>query len=256
MSNIYKGAGTSLSQSPVKITCPEPAQPILIGLPEPVLEDAQQLTQQAVIDEEILPDPKELVMAAKKEAEEIIAAAKREVEQQKISFEEDLKRRIEAEKKQAYEIGMLEGSEQKTQEIEQAIASLSNAVDEIKSNFNSFMDEQRSDLITLVLEVTEKILAKRIENDDYIMVPIIQKALQGVKIKSHCAISVSEDAGQLLAFLKKELMNSSDPDSAMFDVLAKDMPLDFCVLEVNEELLDLSISTQFENLGNFLKHND
>ncbi len=254
MSNIYKGAGINLSQNPVKITCPEPSQPILIGLPETVIEEAEQITQP--LPEETLPDPKELVEAAKKQADEILAAARLEIEQQKAAFEEEIKRQVEAEKKQAYNIGMLEGSEKKSEEIENAIARLSESIDEIKFNFNNFMDEQRSDIITLVLEVTEKILAKRLENDDYIMVPIIQKALQGVKIKSHCAISVSEDAGQLLAFLKKELMNSKNPDSAMFDVLAKDMPLDFCVLEVNEELLDISISTQFENLGNFLKHNE
>ncbi len=255
MFNVYKGAGLNLSQNPVMIVCPEPEPEELTLSDFPVFSD-NVISSVDEEPDEILPDPRLLVEEAMREAEEIRSNALRDIEAQKTALEEDMQRKLEVERKRAYDIGLLEGAEKKVEDIENAIAAFSESIDEIKLNFNDFMDEQRSDIITLVLEVTEKILAKRLDNDDYIMVPIIQKALQDVKIKSHCAISVSEEATSLLAFLKKELINTKDPDSAMFDIVAKDMPLDFCVLEVDEELLDVSISTQFENLGNFLKHHE
>ncbi len=241
----------NLSQNPVMIFCPEPTT-----LENEQLEVMEDIIETAEMTDEIeLPNPKEIVETAKRQAEQILAQAKSEIAAQKEAFEIEKESILASEKQRAYDIGLLEGAEHKAKEIEIAITEISSQVDEIKSNFNDFMDEQRSDLITLVLEVTEKILAKRLDNDDYIMIPIIQKALKDIKLKSHCSISISQEAVALLAFLKKELINTKNTDSAMFDIVAKDMPLDFCVLEIDEELLDISISTQFENLGNFLKHN-
>ncbi len=253
MSNVFKGFGVNISQNPVKIELPTPAE----NVDYPVLEEAADDFEQGVgVLPEELPDPKELVEAALREAEQIKARAEAEVKTQHEAFLVELEQTKAQEKQKAYELGLIEGAEKRSQEIEQAIAALSDIVTEIKENFNSFIDEQRSDLVTLVLEVTEKILAKQIELDDMVMLPIIQKALQSVKIKSHCSIAVSEDADELITFLKRELKKSQNSDSAMFDIVAKDMPLDFCVLEVDDSCLDISVSAQFENLKNFLKHSE
>ncbi len=248
----------NLSKNPVMIFCPDPISNNIIE-PDDILDiysvDSADSHDSSDIEEVQLPNPIEIIESAKIQAAQMLEQAEQEINAKREAFELEKANVISAEKQRAYDIGLLEGAEQKAKDIEEAIASISSQIDEIKANFNEFMDEQKSDLITLVLEVTEKILAKRLENDDYIMIPIIQKALRDVKLKSHCSISVSQEAITLLAFLKKELINANDTNSAMFDIVAKDMPLDFCVLEIDEELLDVSISTQFENLGNFLKHN-
>ncbi len=230
------------------------SNPILIPEIAPVPDAEEEFEQVAVVQD--LPDPKELVAEATRKAQSIIEQANAEMQAQKAAFDEELKATLESERQRAYELGLLEGAEKKAQDIEDAIVSLTGAVAEIKENFNDFIDEQKSDLVTLVLEVCEKILAKRIEADDLVMMPIIQKALSGIKIKSHCAITVSEDASELVTFLKSELKKSKNSDSEMFDIVAKDMPVDFCVLEVDDSCLDISISTQFENLKNFLKHSE
>ncbi len=251
MSNVFKGFGINLSQNPVKI---EMSSPFHIPRSAPIQEVEEEFEQVAV--EQELPDPKELVADAARKAKEIIEQANAEMQAQKTAFEEELKTTLEMERQKAYELGLLDGAEKKSQEIEDAIATLTKSVAEIKENFNDFIDEQKSDLVTLVLEVCEKILAKRIEADDMVMMPIIQKALSDIKIKSHCAINVSEDASELVTFLKSELKKSKNSNSEMFDIVAKDMPVDFCVLEVDDSCLDISISTQFENLKNFLKHSE
>ncbi len=254
MYSIFKGFGANISQNPVKIEMPRSVSELDTSLP--VGDDELSQLQEEQLVFEPLPDPSELLENAESEAARIIETAKKEMAAERSAFEEELKRTVEAEKQKAYELGLIEGAEKKAQDIENAIAELNAIVGEIKENFNEFIDEQRSDLVTLVLEVTEKILAKRIEADDMIMLPIIQKALQTVKINSHCAIAVSEDASELITFLKSELKKSKNADSAMFDVVAKDMPIDFCMLEVDDSCLDISISSQFENLKNFLKHSE
>lgn len=251
MYSVHKGAGANIKEQPINIDGPlsQQGETPDVAAPEPVGEDTDEILKQEPAGQPV----DTVIEEAKAKAQEIQKKAEAEIELQRKQFADEMVKQLEEESRIALEKGYIEGGAKKEKDIENAIIDLGGILQEIKEKFNVFIEEQKSDLFTVVLEVTQKILTKRLDNDDYIMVPIIQKALSDIKIKSKCIVTVSENAGELLSFLKKELKALKSPSDVVFEVAAKDMPLDFCTVEIDDSVLDISILNQLQNLENFFK---
>ncbi len=251
MTYVYKGAGVNLSENPVKIK-PKRLQPKRKSAEADGVDGENQPT----INYDAIAI--EIEKEAKEKAKELLqqAQAKAQANERAIidKAEQSAKKIFDEEYQKAYDLGIVDGRKQKLQEIEQAIATLSGEVDKIRRGYEAFEAAHKQEVLTLTLALCEKILAEKISADDNILQPIVTKALEDMKTGARCSIIVSHEALPSLEQLKWELTRAQNLDSEIFNIIAKDVPKDFCIIETENEILDVSINNQFENLLNILKH--
>ncbi len=255
MYNVYKSSNIIVTDDTVHIRPSELS--IIKKIKEPVIADNADAQEISAIIARTKQQSIEIIEQSKKEAELIIENAKKTAEAQaahsKLALENELNIITQQERKNAYELGLLEGVKKKSDDIERAIAILNEQVKSTNQQTELRMAQFEENLVELTLQVCEKILIKKIESDNTVLLPIISQALNNMKQGSQCTVTVSKEAEPALLELKQSLASAKNFASDMFDIVAKDVPPDFCVIETEDNVLDFSILNQFENLKNYIK---
>lgn len=186
-----------------------------------------------------------MVRDAKNEAGVIIAQAN--AEKERILGEAHAQaQQIIAE---AYEEGAKNGFKEKTALLDNLALYISHSIEDIKREKNKFFREYEKELKHLSVEMCEKIISQKIEEDDMIMYGVIKEAIRYARETKWVKAEVSSQLSGYIDSLEKELHESGQ--NVEF-ILSESIPKDSCILNTSDGLVVATLSEQIKNLREFI----
>ncbi|MBQ3566545.1 MAG: hypothetical protein IJA12_05135, partial [Oscillospiraceae bacterium] len=222
----------------------------------PVLTEELREQIAAEIREELAGELGRKKIAAQKECSVILRDAKNEAEV--ILAQANAEReRIMAEasvtaqqlRTDAYNEGAKSGFEDKKTLLENLALYISHSIEEIKKERNQFFEEYAKQLKYLSVDICEKIISHKIEEDDMVMYGVIKDALRYVRDTKWVKAEVSAELSGYVDSLEKELQAQGQNVEFIF---SQNIPKDTCILNTSNGLVDATISEQLKNLREFI----
>lgn len=146
----------------------------------------------------------------------------------------------------AVQEGFEEGVRQMQGEISSCIDGAESALGEMHRLQKEYFAQFASELRFLAVDIAEKIMLQRIEEDDMALRDLVMQTVSSVKRYKWLTVEVSEQLTGLVDSLKEELERSQYGGKA--DVNAIPGPLDTCRVVTDTGATVASISVQVNNL--------
>lgn len=204
--------------------------------------------------EEALEEAKRVLDDSRRKAEECLAQAASEAE--KIKQEA-----IDAGRQEGYQNGYNEGircgKEQAESEMQQKI---NRAVEKAQSiltcaeqEYKESIIEAEHEIIKISLAVARKILAREIEENPVVVLPIVRAALEKVRDQDQIAIRVSPDDFELVLQAKRDLQMMLGRENVISIVHDHTVNPGGCLIDTPYGMVDASIDSQFQALQQAVK---
>lgn len=198
---------------------------------------------------ELLSEEKQKILdAARDQAEKFAAGILEEAYFKRDKLVNAAYEEAERIKKSAHEEGILKGIEQSRGEIRTELANLRQSVAEMGEQLASFEQETEEKVTELSLAVAEKILTKRMEDDNAVIVDMVEKAVLSERDKSLLIIHITDKSARLTDQLEQRLEPLREKLSGTIKMKTEDEPPGYVRIETEEGIVDASVYTQLENL--------
>lgn len=190
-----------------------------------------------------------LIKNAQEEASAILASA----EMQKRQIMNDAQMQAAQLRQEAMAEGEKKGFEDKAKLLENLALYISHSIEEIKKERNEFFEQYAKELRHLAVDISEKVIAQKIEEDDMIMYGVIKDALRYVRDTKWVKAEVSAELTGYIDTLEKELAASGQ--NVEF-ILTNGLPKESCIINTSDGLVDATLSEQLKNLREFIDNLD
>lgn len=145
-------------------------------------------------------------------------------------------------REQAREQGHEQGLEEALSSVEDLTVRLRQEIGEAYERMENQLEDIRSQIVELSLDIAGKILEKRIEEDSGEMAELVKKAIQSERDKKKIDIHISAKA------LEKELEPLQEKYGGTIRVKKEECPPDRVRIETSDGILDASVFRQLEQL--------
>lgn len=216
------------------------------------------------IIEEAQKKGEEIIKHAEKKAEDIIDSAYMEYEKQVNNAYERAKLVFNENKEKGYEEGLLQGKEEGykigykkgyEEGKNEAKKLISEALD-IKNSYirmrNNALKEAEKDLIELVITIYEKILYKKLEEDEKYIISLIINGLEGLEIKEKLTIIVSKEDYEVVKKYEHYILAKASLIDSIEIKINSDMEKGDCILETSKGNIDVSLRKQLCEIKDLL----
>jgi flagellar assembly protein FliH len=207
------------------------------------------------------PKPKTPIDFANVQADQILREARRQADEILTKASQEAETQAAAAREAAREVGYQEGyaqgaadaaQEVKHQREEQAAAletDVKKFLEQATVTLERKMDEQEEDLKDLALTVAEKVVCVSLKSSSEVIGRMIQTAIDKRKRKEWVRIYISECDAKSLTQIPPSLASalSALSDRVRIIPVAEDEP-GTCIIEMPDEIVDASASTQMNNL--------
>lgn len=197
----------------------------------------------------------EIVQNAAAEAAKIVEKAHNEAMEMYRTAMEKAMVQIEKDREDAIKTGRAAAFEEHSDEISACISSIVEAICRMEAHQAKLISGFESDLKWLALEIVQKILKQKVEENPACLAPMVEAAVKSCKNAPWITVEISDSVPKLLT----ELQNMMARDGFGDRVTVKNAkaPADTCIIETPDKFFDASISQQLENLkGYFLSENE
>lgn len=169
----------------------------------------------------------------------VLQSARQEREKILAQAQEDAKRiRTEAQQS-AYQDVLNE----KHQQIDECISRVNFLLEDLQKRQQSFLQQYEDGLFSIALEIAEKVVRTSIPQHEELMVPLVREAVSTVKNADWIGVEVSDQLPGLVETLKQELAAWKS-----IQVSGAGLPVDGCLVNTPDGVVDASASVQLENL--------
>lgn len=151
-------------------------------------------------------------------------------------------------KTSAQEEGYQKGLERACSDMRAEFEQLSQSVEEIREQMSRFEQETEEKIAQLALSIAEKILTKRMEEDNSVIVAMVEKAVLSERDKNEIIIHITDKSMKLIDQLEQRLEPLRDKVSGTIKMKTEDEPPGYVRIETEEGIIDASVYTQLENL--------
>ncbi len=182
---------------------------------------------------------------AKMESEAIIAQAHAEKEQMLSDASEKASQILS----EAYQEGIKKGFEEKKTLLDNLAIYISNSIEEIKRERNEFFEAYAKELKVLAIDICEKIISHKIDEDDMIMYGVIKDAVRYVRDTKWVKAEVSRELSGYVDSLEAELKTSGQNVEFIF---SDGIPKDSVIMNTSNGLVVATVSEQIKNLREFI----
>ena len=199
------------------------------------------------------------IAEAEEKAKEILAAAMAEAEEIKSkAFVESKAAGLEKGLSEGREIGFKQGYADAVskfnQEVDSLIIQFEGAVETLYNAKQNVIDEQQAHLPDIVVAVSSEIIGKRIDENLSDIQTMVENALEGYRSEEWINIYLSP---RILARIKEqkpdflENIKQISPGAKLF--ACREFDDADCVIELKNEVLDISVDSQLEKIKRALK---
>lgn len=195
----------------------------------------------------------EIINKAKIEAEAILKEARESSDTIMEKMYQKSRLMIEESKQKGYEEGYKKGYEEGCIAAEKIIKEANSIKREYLQKKAVYLRQLEKDIIDLVINISEKIINQKLDDDKEVIISIILKGLESLLVSDKVIIRVSKDDYDIVEFAKERLLSEAslieDIEVKMDNSLGKGD----CVIETERGCVDVSIKTQIEAMKKTLK---
>lgn len=177
---------------------------------------------------------------AQKEAQDIINQAKEE-------YDSILE--------QARQEGLKKGIDEKSEAVEGLLKDIEGSLEEMKELQVQYMQEYAKEIKGLSLQIAEKVIGHKIEENDLFLMDTIKSVLRTVRDAKWITVEISEKLPKLVEMVIQE-MSTSGNNSKIEVQTIKDADKGTCVIQLSDRVIDASIATQLKNIEEYFKEDD
>ena len=156
-------------------------------------------------------------------------------------------------RREAREAGRREGLAQCTSWVEEALAEVDRALEEMREQQRRYFEDYERELKYLALDIAGKIMGKALSADSTELAALVRQAVATVKNVDWIQVEVSDHLVTLIHQLRKEFAREN---GKQIEVVPKSIPPDSCVVHTSEGILDASVPRQLENLRSLFEKMD
>ena len=195
-----------------------------------------------------------IVQEANNEAGEILAQARREAE-------EEAERIYQQARDEGYQNGYAEGMARAVQEgneyreelAKKSAAEIAEYFEQLGAAFDRYMDDNVDDLRDLAIAVAEKVISVSLRSSTEVIGKMVQAALDKRKQREWVHIYISESDAKRMGQLPASIVSSISALSDRVRIIPMaDDESGTCVIEMPDEIIDASVSTQLNNIRSLL----
>ncbi|GBG56302.1 flagellar assembly protein FliH [Sporomusaceae bacterium FL31] len=202
-----------------------------------------------------------ILQEANEQAKNIIAAADNKINE-KIA---DAESHIESLKEQAQEAGFQqgyrEGYDQGKQTVTEEMQGILLAAVEKSERIIALSEQEarasilaaEKQFIEIALSIARKILAREVEENPMVILPIVKKALEKVSDQEQIVIKVHPDDYELVLQARRDLQMILGQEQALTIAHDHTVEIGSCVIESSNGTVDARVSTQFAALEKILQ---
>lgn len=209
-------------------------------------EERERLEKKAhLIVSEAQDKADEMLAEAERKAAKIIADAERksaaivdEAEKKSVTISED-----------AVKQGIEKGRAEKTAEIDECIIKLQQFMIALKNSQTEYFEDMYPQLKYLSLDIAEKIVYKKIEEDEKFLYELVVQALKDFKAAEWINVEISDQMAELVDYLVSQQESGILPQEADFNTASTENGS--VMIESQSNVCDASISTQLRNIKSY-----
>lgn len=191
----------------------------------------------------------DMLNKARAEADEIVNNARIMAERITDAAKSD----ADSIKLDAYDIGKREGIEENAELLNDLSDKILSSLNQIKADEEEYFEKYEAGLRSLALEMTEKIICQKMEDDDLFMYNVIKSAVKSLRDVSWVRAEVSDQLSGYIDSLENELSSSGHRVEL---VIRENVPKDTCVLNHSDGVVIATLSEQLHNLREFVQKFD
>ncbi len=265
MPNIFKHFSKSKAE-PYQFPDASELVPIHLEVPEPEELFPEELLPPPEPEEAPAPDPaSEAINYAKVQADIILRDAHREAEELLEKARQEVHQEAEqifaASREEGYRAGYANGLEQaalegKRQREEQAAAleaEIQTFLEKASTSLDQHLDRNADDLRDLALSVAEKVVCISLRSSTEVISRMIQTALDKCKRREWIHIYIAEcDAHRMMEIPASLTATLSALSERVRIIPMADDESGTCIIEMPDEIVDASASTQLSNIRGLL----
>ena len=157
---------------------------------------------------------------------------------------------FEEEMKKAYEMGVANANQEANEIIENAKAESEKVIadaikikNSITTEYKDTMASMEKEILDLVLEISKRVIAKEITDDDYI-IGIVSEALEKVSSKKDAVLKVSEEDYNFIKENKDKILLSVEGFGDVDLVKESSLERGSCLVESSLGIIDGGVKTR------------
>lgn len=233
--------------------------PVVINHQRPALELVPKTTDttnttEDNIRQDAINEAEEIINTARCEAEEILNQARLEAEQVKNQASQE---GYQEGYKDGHDEGFRQGTEQAASETKSTIENAVNKAEQIMFSVEqeyreSILDAER-EIVRIALEVARKILAREVEENPMVVLPIVKAALEKVRDQEQIVIRVNAYDYDLVLQAKHDLQIMIGRENVITIIGDHTVSPGCCMIDTPYGTVDAGIDTQFEAVKQAIK---
>lgn len=149
---------------------------------------------------------------------------------------------------EGYDLGYKEGKDDSEKLIKEAL--------DIKNNYikqkSTLLRDVEEDIIELVISIYEKVLYKRVEEDEDLIVSLVLNGIDNLEISEKLTIIVSKDDYKTVEKSKDIILAKASLIDELDIRINSDMKKGDCILETSKGSVDVSIDDQLSEIKDLL----
>ena len=139
-----------------------------------------------------------------------------------------------------------EALQQKRGEIVARLSEMDALLEKLQGDYDAYVQHYEEGLVSLTMEITQKVLGEALAKDNSLMLPLVNKAVAAVKNEEWISVEVSGRMPGLAEELRTQLAGRQDLPPA--EVTEADTPIGSCIVHTPKGIVDASFETQVDNL--------
>lgn len=230
-------------------------------------QSQEQEAQEEIIEkllEEARVKGEEIISKAEEEANKIIESAHKAYEDRLDIANEKAKKIYQESKdegydagyemglekgyKEGYEAGYKEGKEEANKLIEEALC-IKNEYIKTRSNL---LKELEQEIIQLVIAIYEKVIYKKVEEDEELIVSLIANGIDNLEVSEKLTIIVSKEDYEMVNRSKDIILAKASLINDLEIRVNSNMEKGDCILETSKGSVDVSIKDQLKEVKELL----
>lgn len=224
-----------------------------VRLYQELIQEEEQEQEQGRVAYDMDEEVERIYVRAKQRSEQTAARILEEAyaERDRIvrTAEEDRVRTRERAREQGYEEGLYQAAQKISGDIENISAEVRN----LKASMEDAREELAGKMVALSLDMAEKILHKKLEEDDMAMEQLALDVIRSEKEKKKMVLTVSDRTGGLIEALEEELEPVRERYQSTIKIKSADGQEGICRLDIPEGIIEASVFSQLDNLREELK---
>lgn len=194
----------------------------------------------------------EILAEARKEAEQLLEDARKQAEiLREEAFEQGHKEGIASGRQEA----MLECRQEYEEEIQVFRKNVTEFIDGIRQEKSVVMEKYLDDLKRTVLAIAEKVIHISLRSSENVIHRMIIAATDKLKKTEWAKIYITKCGTEISMEADVEFLNALSHLSDNVKIVAMDSDEEgICIIELPDEIIDASVSTQLENIKDILNN--